>query len=221
MDTPTPDEPRPARQRLTSERILTEAFALVDGEGMEAFSFRTLAGRLGCQAMSLYHYFPSKAHLFEAMVGICLTEMPLPDETLGWRRRLEHICANFRAMALRHPGFFAYFTTFRLNNAAGMAWLDAVLRVFEATGLPPDRRAFHFRALGYYLGGAGLDEALGYARGPSSVAPVPEEVARRDFPAITAVGPWFAQQHHAAIFALGLSELLDALEAEVAALGSG
>jgi AcrR family transcriptional regulator len=213
-------DPAP-RHRLSAERIVAEAFALVDGEGTDAFSFRVLAARLGCQAMSLYHYFPSKAHLFEAMVGVCIGELTLPPPGEGWRQKASHFCYDFRAMALRHPGFFGYFTIFRLNNAAGLRFLQELLSVFEETGLPADRRAFHFRAIGYYIGGAGLDEALGYAKGPSSVDPVPEDVARRDYPAITAVGPWFAQQHHEAIFMHGLTALLDAIERDIAAQASG
>ncbi len=212
-------DPAP-RPRLSAERILAEAFALVDAEGTDAFSFRVLAARLGCQAMSIYHYFPSKAHLFEAMVGVCIDEMTLPPPGEGWRAKLEHVCRDFRAMALRHPGFFAYFTIFRQNNATGLRFLNELLTVLEATGLPADRRAFHFRAIGYYIGGAGLDEALGYARGPSSLDPVPDEVARRDYPAIMAVGPWFASRYHEAIFTHGMTVLLDAIAADIAAHAS-
>ncbi len=211
-DAPAPPKPRP---HLSHERIIEAAFRLVDTDGLEAFSFRTLATRLNCQAMSLYHYFPSKAHLYEAMVGECIAELPLPA-TGTWRERLEHETLAYRGIALRHPGFFPYFTVFRQNNVAGLDYLDRILSVFAMTGLPPERRAFHFRIFGYFLGGAGMEEALGYAKGPSSVNPVPDDVARRDYPAIMAVGPWFGRDHHAAIFRHGLGVLLDAVEADIA-----
>jgi hypothetical protein len=65
------------------------------------------------------------------------------------------------------------------------------------------------------MGGA-LDEAMGYAKGPSAVDPVPEEVARRDFPAITSVGPYFAVKYHQEIFEAGLVTLIDKVAADAA-----
>ena len=215
-DTPDPSPASP-RQRLTPARIIGAAFALVDGEGLEAFSFRTLAARLGCQAMSLYHYFPSKAQLFEAMAGECIRELP-PAAAGDWRTRLTLESLAYRGIALRHPGFFHYFTVFRHNNLVGMTYLDRILSIFALTGLSPERRAFHFRVFGYFLSGAGMEEALGYAKGPSSVDPVPGDVASRDFPQIMAVGPYFGRDHHEAIFRHGLGVLIDAIAADIARL---
>ena len=64
MTTAKVKQKRPA---LSGERIATEAMALVDEGGIDALSFRTLAARLRCQAMSLYHYYPSKQHLIDAL----------------------------------------------------------------------------------------------------------------------------------------------------------
>ncbi len=41
---------------------------LIEADGLEAFSTRKLAAKLGCEAMSIYHYFPSKAHLMDALL---------------------------------------------------------------------------------------------------------------------------------------------------------
>ena len=215
MDDIPETSPVSNRLRLTPARIIEAAFALVDGEGLEAFSFRTLAARLNCQAMSLYHYFPSKAQLYEAMAGECLRELPPPAEG-EWRVRIMQEALAYRGIALRHPGFFPYFTIFRHNNRVGMAYLDRILSVFVMTGLPSERRAFHFRVFGYFLSGAGMEEALGYAKGPSSADPVADDEARRDFPQITAVGRWFGRDHHEAIFHHGLAVMLDAIEADIA-----
>ena len=54
--------PRP-REPLTRERIVEAALAVVEAEGLAAFSTRKLGERLGCEAMSIYHHFPSKQHL--------------------------------------------------------------------------------------------------------------------------------------------------------------
>ena len=48
--------------------------ALVDREGLEALSTRRLGDELGCEAMSIYHHFPSKAYLMDALVDMMLTD---------------------------------------------------------------------------------------------------------------------------------------------------
>lgn len=217
------DPPRPAKDRrlrgpaLSAGRIAAEALALIDAEGLEAFSFRTLAARLGCQAMSIYNYYPSKAHLFEELVGMVLAEATAPDAPGPWQDRLRRALAAYRRAALNHPGFFVYFATFRMNNRAGLTFLDGILRIFQDTGLPVEAQARHFRILSYFLTGACLDETLGYAKGPSATTPVPAEEARRDFPAIMAVGPFFAPDRHQATFDAGVEVLIAGIQADLSA----
>jgi AcrR family transcriptional regulator len=59
---------RRSREPLSRERIVEAALALIDEQGLAAFSTRKLGERLGCQAMSIYHHFPSKQHLLDALV---------------------------------------------------------------------------------------------------------------------------------------------------------
>lgn len=54
-----------------------------------------------------------------------------------------------------------------------------------------------------------LDEALGYARGPSAADPVPADEAQRDFPAILGVCAHFGKENHLRFFETGLDVLLD------------
>ncbi|MEZ5886626.1 MAG: TetR/AcrR family transcriptional regulator [Paracoccaceae bacterium] len=213
----TQEKPKARRRSqlaLSADRIAEEAMALIDAEGLDGFSFRSLADRLGCKAMSIYYYFPSKQHLFEALVDICIGEIDIPA-TGSWREKLRAIAFSYRALALRHPGFFLYFCIFRLNNRSGLAYLNRILAVFEETGLPDGERAQRFRTLGYYIMGAGLDESLGYAHGPTAVEPVSPEEARHDFPAIMSVGPYFAKPYHGPTYEAGLDLLLDGIEAAI------
>jgi len=209
MDKPVKRKPgRRRRQPLSAERIAAEALALVSAEGLEGFSFRVLAARLGCETMSIYHYFPSKQHLFDAMVEHYFRDMKFLADDAPWIDRIRNIGWEFRALALKYPGFFQFVSIYRMNSRVGLRILDKILRAFEASGLAAEARARHFRVLGYYLMGAGLDEALGYARGPSAAEPVPEAEAQRDFPAVMAVGPFFGPPHHAKTFEQGLETLL-------------
>ncbi len=196
------------RKPLSAGRIADAALALIDKKGLDGFSFRGLARVLGCEAMSIYHYYPSKAHLFDELVASCIREIEFPPAGADWLEQLRLFSQSFRRQALRHPGFFLYFAIYRMNNRAGLAFLDRLLSLLQLSGLPPERRAVHFRSVGYYLMGAGLDEAMGYIKGPSAAEPVPADEARRDFPAITAVGPYFSKDFHEQTFNDGLEALL-------------
>ncbi|MGH6854474.1 MAG: TetR/AcrR family transcriptional regulator [Aestuariivirga sp.] len=196
------------RKSLSAEKIAEAALKYIDGKGLSAFNFRTLAHILGCEAMSIYHYYPSKAHLFDAMIDRCIREMQLAPETDPWLDRMRQMCREFRAMALRHPGFFPFFAVHRLNTPTALAVLNRILKVFEATGLDAETRARHFRVIGYFITGAALDETSGYAKGPSAAEPVPGDVAAREFPSIMAAGPYFNKAYHQKIFDEGLETLL-------------
>ncbi len=211
----TPVEKKVKRQPLNPERIAAVALALADKNGLDGLSFRNLAKALGCEAMSLYHYYPSKAHLLDAMVVICLDELVFAPASQHWTERMRHVAWIYRAMALRHPGFFPFMAVYRMNSMRGLAVLNEVLKVFEATGSDVEMRATHFRTFGYYLAGACLDETIGYAKGPSAAEPVSGDIAAREFPSIMTVGKFFGAAHHARIFGAGLETLIGQIERDV------
>ena len=215
----------PARRRkrapLSAERIAEEAMALIDDAGLDGLSFRALGKRLGCEAMSLYHYYPSKAHLIDALVNQCLAETPIPGPGASYRERMREFCLRYRATVLRHPAFAQVFVTHRLNHREGLAWLEQLVGMMAGSGLPPERSAVHFRVLSYYVSGATIDEALGYAAGPSAAEPVPADEAQRDFPGIMKMGSFFGTEHHLEFFETGLDLILDWHEAEIARHNAG
>jgi AcrR family transcriptional regulator len=196
------------RSPLSAERIASAALQMVDHEGLEALSFRALAKELRCEAMSLYHYFPSKAHLLDAMVDIYLSEATFLPEDEPWLDQLRHAAHEFRKAALRHPGLFPFYSVYRQNSRSGLAYLNRIVKIMELSGLGTEARARHFRVLGYYLAGAALDEALGYAKGPSAAEPVPADTVQKEYPAIVAIGGFFGKEHHLKTFELGLEMLL-------------
>lgn len=206
------------KKPLSRERIELAALALIEQEGLESFSTRKLAGELHCEAMSIYHYFPSKGHLLDALVdrvmGEELTVLAANGE--DWRRRIEAAGREWRALALKHPHFFSYLAMHRLNTPKALAWLNGILGVLNSIGLSEEVAVRSFRAVGYYLMGALLDETAGYSRGPSTVDPVPDQVMIASFPYVVAAGKWFRPQQWEGTFELGLASLLDGIERKLA-----
>ena len=200
------------REPLTKERIVLKALELVEREGLHGFSFRKLADDLRCEAMSIYYHFPSKAHLFDAMVAHCLGKIEwLPDDA-PWREALRHGFASFREVTHQHPAFNQFLVVYRMNSPEGLGMLEKILGIFLRAGFSPEQAARYFRLTGYYLMGATLDETSGYAKGPSAAETVPEAILARDFPTVVAVEPYFKASSFDATFFTGLDLLLDGIE---------
>lgn len=206
------------KEPLSRARIEHAALDLIEAEGLASFSTRKLAGKLGCEAMSIYHYFPSKGHLMDALVDRVMgSEMSVLGPGKGpWREQIERSAREWRAMALTHPSFFGYLALHRLNTPTALTWLNGVIALFLSLGLSEEVAIRMFRAMGYYLIGAMLDETAGYTRGPSTVEPVPDAVMADRYPAVLQAGRWFAPPERETTFWSGFKVLLDGIEAQVA-----
>jgi AcrR family transcriptional regulator len=224
MTTRTKRKARPAAARrrnlrqsrhggaLSRERIAAAAMALVDREGLSALSTRRLGEELGCEAMSIYHHFPGKAHLMDALVDLMLAEARVPSaEQWDWLERLRRAAHGFRAMALKHPKFFPFFAVHRLNTLSGVAYVDDIIGILRDAGFSDREAAIYFREVGYYLTGAALDETAGYAKGPSAAEPVSNETIAANFKHLAAAAPYFQPAHFRATFETGLEILLEGI----------
>ena len=198
---------------LSRERIAAAALALVDREGLAGLSTRRLGDELGCEAMSVYHHFPSKAHLMDAVIDLMLTDAQIAmSGEWDWLERLRRAAHGFRAMALKHPKFYPFFAVHRLNTRAGVGYIDGIIGILRDAGFSDRDAARYFRELGYYLTGAALDETAGYANGPSAAEPVSNETIAADFPNLAAATPYFQPGHFEATFETGLEILLEGIK---------
>lgn len=86
--------PTPADQR---DRILDVALRLMAERGVSATGMRRLADACGLNVATLYHYFPSKADLFEAVIShqrydeLLAAEVPPVDRAAPLATRLEQL----------------------------------------------------------------------------------------------------------------------------------
>jgi len=196
---------------LSQGSIAAVALALIDAEGVDALSFRRLGQELGCEAMSLYHYFPSKAHLTDAVIDRVFGELVVPPPNGDWLERLRRSAWNYRAMALKHPRLYPLIAVHRMNTRVGVGKLNEIIGVFREAGFNDALAARLFRAFGYFLTGAALDETAGYAKGPSAATPVSNAEIMEHFPNLAAVAPFFKPQHFEETFSFGLELLLQGI----------
>ncbi|WP_370364989.1 TetR/AcrR family transcriptional regulator [Catenulispora sp. GP43] len=95
---------RRQKEQLTRERIVAETIALLDEEGMEALSMRSLGQRLGAGATSLYRHVASKDELIELVIDEVYGELEVPELTdpAGWRLAMHITAHSLRQAGLRH-----------------------------------------------------------------------------------------------------------------------
>ena len=206
--------PRKRREPLTPDMLIEAASVLIEKVGLPAFSMRALAAAVKVEPMSLYHHFPSKAHLCDAILDRLLAGIPPPDPAGTWRERVQAEARAYRKAVAAQPAFAIFVATHRTNTPTGLRWLERLATLFLEDGAPPELAARQFRALGYYLAGALLDETAGYARGPTAADPLTLAQQKAIAPRILALGKYFAQPQWDATFELGLTGLLDAFAAQ-------
>lgn len=199
----------PRRQALSPEKIVTVALELVEAHGLTVFSTRRLGHALACEAMSIYHHYPSKQHLLDAMVDCVVSSFKWPASKLDPIERLRRVCYSYRDLAYCYPRFFPYVAVHRLNTETGVRFIERILTAFEAVTPDHEIAARYFRAIGYYLVGAALDETSGYAIGPSAAQPVTDAYVAANCPRLVAAAPYFARTEWDKTFALGLDALID------------
>ena len=202
------------RQPLSRERIAQAGLQLIDDEGLEGLSMRRLGARLGVEAMALYHHFPAKGELLDAVVDLLVQEVELPA-TGTPLERLRVCIRSYRASAIRHPRAFILLAARRFNTEPAFAFYEALLGVFGELGLDAQQAARWFRLIGGFASGAGMAEVASRERVPDAtplrLERAPERIA---FPRVRAVAPYLSVQNLDAVFEFGLDVLFGALAAQ-------
>ncbi|MEV0457248.1 TetR/AcrR family transcriptional regulator C-terminal domain-containing protein [Catellatospora methionotrophica] len=92
---------------LDRQRIVTEAVALLDAEGLDGVTTRKLAARLGVQSPTLYWHLPNKAALVTAIADAILDrefgDMSPPEPDQPWQDWLRQLAGRLRRALLAHP----------------------------------------------------------------------------------------------------------------------
>lgn len=127
--------PKPA---LSLERIVGEAIALADAEGLANLSMQRLAERLGFTKMSLYRYVPGKAELTALMLDTAIGTPP--DPTPDWRAGLQRWADTIFARYSAHPWTIDLTTGQRPIGPNELGWMETALVALADTGLTGSER---------------------------------------------------------------------------------
>jgi AcrR family transcriptional regulator len=190
-----PPVPRPpargadARRRggrtraLSREAIVDAGLAIVDLEGIDALTMRTVAHALGTGAASLYAHVASKDELLEAIIERVIgeVELPGPPDPERWEEQIKELAREMRRVFARHRDLArASFARIPVGENAlrGSEWMIAVLR---AGGLADQVIAYACDLLPLYVMAVAYEESL-FAGQELTVDDMQEYVGRlRDY----------------------------------------
>ncbi|GAA3599508.1 TetR/AcrR family transcriptional regulator [Klugiella xanthotipulae] len=106
-----PQGTRGPKQKTTVDAVVTAAIELADADGIDTFSMRRVADRLGLGAMSVYTYVPGRAELIGLMVDQVAGESPLPPHEGDLRARITAVAMQLWEEYRRHPWLLRVDTT--------------------------------------------------------------------------------------------------------------
>ena len=199
-------------QRLSRDGIVLSALELIDERGLETISMRAVAGRLGCEAMSLYRHVSDKAHLLQLVVQRIAQEIQVPDPNQGhWADAVRELLRELRRVALEHPAAFQLVSRGPIS-ALGAAPLEAGMRALKRSGLDDEGAASALCVLLSYTTGAIANELAAIALGgPMAREPDGDDDRWCDAPYARTFLATMAQTSYEAEFEAGLRLLVRGL----------
>jgi AcrR family transcriptional regulator len=147
-------------KKLELGDVVETALAILDSDGIDAVSFRRLAGELGVSHMTLYTYFDSKESLLNAMVARTL-EVPALGEARGrrWDVRLEQAMKQIHSVLVERPGIAQLLVTHQFEGAWVGEVRERLLALLEPAGLGKQRTIDGMSSLFNYLFGTVMVES--------------------------------------------------------------
>lgn len=151
--------PRP--RSLTLEAIAVAALAVIDREGLEVLSMRTVAAELRMKPMALYRYVSGRAELETLIVDLLLADVDTVPPPASWTEQITTLATRVRTVVAAHPAAVPLTMTRRHASPNLLRWLESVLGVLTAAGFSGEQRVIAVRSLGAYLMGSIQLEHLG------------------------------------------------------------
>lgn len=175
---------------LDRQRIVAEAVALLDAEGLDGVTTRKLAARLGVQSPTLYWHLPNKAALVTAIADAILDQefghLSPPEPDQHWQDWLSGLAQQLRRALLAHPDGARVISASQLSLTMA-AISELAMSTLVARGIPLRQARVIVLTVERFTVGHVLEEQ----------APRPDAEALKNFDMGT-----FAEQHPTAVAAI-------------------
>jgi len=204
--------PRP--RSLDHASIADAALRVVDREGLNALSMRTVASDLGVGTMSLYRYVSGREGVERLIVDhIFLSVDASVSPRAGWRQQVRELSEALRAAVADHSAAIPLLLVHFQHSSSAWQWLEALLRALTRAGFTAKQRVIAVRCLQAYVVGALQGEFLAPLDGPGSGALA--ALSSGEYPLIVETAQAAISVTPDQEFGQGLALLLDGLAARL------
>ncbi len=209
--------PPSQRGTLTHYKVVTAATAVIDNTGIDDFTLRAVADRLGVETMALYRYFPSRKDLLHGVVDHLTDDLfagsTAPSNTERWQDLILRVAFSVRRSALAHPPLFRLIAT--TETAApwirpplrNLHTVEGFLETFHRCGFDDAAALTAYHAFaGFLLGHLLLDVNL--SPGPVN----PTTIDLPGYPRLYDLQTELGQDHSAEEFSRSLNNLISGVD---------
>jgi AcrR family transcriptional regulator len=107
--------PSEHQSKLNPESIIESAKGLMR-QGKKLPSLRGIAKAMEVDPMAIYHYFPNKNALLEALSISLVEEIYTPNGESPWHEELETLCKSYLQLLAESPGLLATMLSMSSNE---------------------------------------------------------------------------------------------------------
>jgi AcrR family transcriptional regulator len=192
-----PQEPQPSRSRgrpaLPLGRILAAAVELVDEQGGDALSMRSLAQRLGSGTATLYRHFSNRSELVAMVVDHILGEIDLDAQAvseLPWQQSCIFFAQYMFDALSRHGNVASLLIEYTPMGPNALTNRERCLSVLLNNGFAPAAAAHAYATLARYVLGFAIQFSASTAAAAEQDAEVSAAFQHLDpsgYPATVAV----------------------------------
>jgi AcrR family transcriptional regulator len=158
-----PQEARANRSRgrpaLPLDRILAAAVELLDEQGAEALSMRSLAQRLGSGTATLYRHFSNRSELVSMVIDHIMGKIELDADTvaeLPWQQACTLFAQHMFYALGRHGNVASLLIEYTPMGPNALANRELCLTLLLGSGFPPAVAAHAYATLARYVLGFGI-----------------------------------------------------------------
>lgn len=153
VETPSNEATPGRRVTLSRDRVLRQAIAYADANGIDSLSMRRLAQELGVVPMALYKHVAGKEDLLDGMIEVVVGEIIRTPATGQWQHDVRARILASRKSLLRHEWSRAVLESRAVMTPAMLDYLDSLTGLYLDGGLSVDLTHHVMHALGNRMWG--------------------------------------------------------------------